>query len=385
VARRRSVEVIYHKSSIQATKAAAAAGGKVSPVASAGDSGAAPAGRVVRVAADMPRSRTGTALRHTPGHCVLLESKLEVARIYDEPMLKDALVARWRPVYKLLSLLNAVTTGGFFLLGPLGVLFGPLAVADYTGTTRMLFGGGNNTATGGWGGGATNATLPDGTTNVDEPPPVPRALSALCLGLHGTFCVCATYSFLYLLLFSTSPAMIKLLWSTCRARLTVTVGTALAYAVAAGSLLPVADHALWLVARTFVVVNLCHWDAMTMGLKLRLTPETFAKLLGSDRSGRGWYSILGSVGGLGFLLVDVFRHYLVVNASAQTDVFDFGLTNPITGNRFVWTNHQLAELCYYTSMLFAGQIVVAFTRTRVGRETTLLSTHMLLLDVGEGR
>jgi hypothetical protein len=122
-----------------------------------------------------------------------------------------------------------------------------------------------------------------------------------------------------------------------------------------------------------------------LGIKLRLTPATFVKMFGSDRSGRGWYSILGSVGGLGFLLVDVFRHYLVVNASAQTDVFDFGLTNPVTGNRFVWTNHQLAELCYFTSMLFAGQIVVAFTRTHVGRETTLLRTHMLLLDVGEGR
>ena len=122
-----------------------------------------------------------------------------------------------------------------------------------------------------------------------------------------------------------------------------------------------------------------------MGWKLRLTPATFAKLLGSDRSGRGGFSILFSISGLGFLLVDVFRHYLVVNASAQTDVLDFGLTNPITGNRFAWTNHQLAELCYFTSMLFAGQIVVAFTRTHFGRETTLVSTHMLLLDAGEGR
>jgi hypothetical protein len=317
------------------------------------------------------------AQRHTPGPCVLLESKVEVARIYDEPMVKDALVARWRPVAKLTSLLNAVGMGVYFIFGPLLVLFGPLAVAKYTGTTRMLFDG--TTAAGG----ATNSTLL--ATNVDEPLPVPRALSALCLGLHGVLCVGASYVFLYNLLLNSSPATIKLLWSTCRARLTVTIGTALAYAVAAGSLLPVADHVLWLVARTFFVVFLCHFDAVTMGLKLRTTPARFAKAHGSDRSGRGWMSILSSITGLGFLLVDVFRHYLVVNASAQTDVFDFGLTNPITGNRFAWTNHQLAELCYFTSMLFAGQIVVAITRTHAGRETTLVSTHMLLLHVGEGR
>ena len=75
----------------------------------------------------------------------------------------------------------------------------------------------------------------------------------------------------------------------------------------------------------------------------------------------------------------------MLNASQQTDVFDLGGTNPITGNRFAWTNHQLAEACYFTSILFAGQIVWANTRTHIGRETTLLSTHMLLLDAGEGR
>ena len=303
----------------------------------------------------IPTGRLGTAKRHTKDHFIVTAPKLVSARIHDEPMLQDALM-EWRRLYKVLSTAFYLCLATAVLLCPLMLGFVPFGIMGYTQTTTMLF----------------NATAP----------PFP-AWTVLCVGLNDVLCVATTYGFLYALILYSSPAMVRLLWKRCWVRLTMTLGSAFAYAVAAGSLLPNPHHLLWLVYRTVVLLVLTHSDAIAAGLKLRMVPEAFAKFGGSKTGGRGWATIvLFGFGGVGFVLCDAFGHVLVVNASERTSVVDFGTTNPLTGSRFEYSNHQLAEALYFTSLIFAAQIAYAIARTHWGAETTLLTTPFVI-DSGE--
>jgi len=181
------------------------------------------------------------------------------------------------------------------------------------------------------------------------------------------------------MLFNSNPAMAKLLWRQHRTRLLATLITSVAYAFAAATLLPTKHHIDWLVLRTAFLACLLHLDAVSLNFKLRFTKKRFVRMLGGHERG-GWLNLffVGSIGV--FLLLDFFRHVLIINASPIRDVVDVGLVNPITGNTLKWTNHQLAEACYFTSMIFLMQIGASLVKTHFGHSTVLLSTNFEMLD-----
>ncbi len=180
-----------------------------------------------------------------------------------------------------------------------------------------------------------------------------------------------------------SPAVVTLLWRTCTGRLAMTIGSSVAYAVAASSLLPNVHHVMFLIGRTSGVIYLCHLDAITAAVKLRKTPEHFRREYGGQASGRSWFSIVWA--GIWFcgVLLDLLRHYLVLNATVSRDVIDLGLTHRVTGNRLAYTNHQLAEACFYTSVLLCAQTISHFGRSHGSGKTVMLTTPLLLLNAEE--
>ena len=69
-----------------------------------------------------------------------------------------------------------------------------------------------------------------------------------------------------------------------------------------------------------------------------------------------------------------------LNASKRTDVFDFGLVNPVTGDPLTFTNHQVAEAVYFTSLICTGQICWAVVTSHYGATSVLLRTNFVILS-----
>ena len=78
-------------------------------------------------------------------------------------------------------------------------------------------------------------------------------------------------------------------------------------------------------------------------------------------------------------MTDVFRHLLVQYKSDVVTVAEFGLTNPFNGNAFGFTNHQAADACYVTNLIFAGSVAYRVARSNLGAETTLLATRFTMV------
>ena len=53
-------------------------------------------------------------------------------------------------------------------------------------------------------------------------------------------------------------------------------------------------------------------------------------------------------------------------------------TNPFNGNAFGFNNHQAADACYVTNLIFAGSVMFTVAQTHIGAETTLLTTRFTL-------
>ena len=328
-----------------------------------------------------------------------LVPQMQMMRVLDEPMLQDWLAARWPRSFKALSMLFHIAAALAILLMPLLPVFGPFAVMDYTRTTSMLLGDVLENTGGGTAGEAGNATfLVEGCSTEEvaagmccvapavgvsdmvlQPSSVPLAAwTTACVSLHTVCCVSFTYALLFQLAKDPSLAMIKLLWRESRVRVVTTIGSSLAYAVVAATLLPNTQHLLWLVMRSCLMLYGTHFDAIVMGWKLRMKPAVFAGMFGSKKGGRGWFTIVlaGLLGG--FLVVDIIRHLLVLNVSEMTSVLDWGVANPITGNKLRLTNHQLAEAVYFTSMFFLAMTLYTMVKTNVGHSTTFVRTNFVL-------
>jgi hypothetical protein len=105
----------------------------------------------------------------TTGLYVVIVAKLQGIRIFDTPMFRDFLVARFRPLFLALNTLCLIFLSVVILLGPLFFLYGAVTVEHYT----------NSAAT------FTHTAVP----KQDDTPMIPVAISDTCLVLHAMFCV----------------------------------------------------------------------------------------------------------------------------------------------------------------------------------------------------
>ena len=61
-------------------------------------------------------------------------------------------------------------------------------------------------------------------------------------------------------------------------------------------------------------------------------------------------------------------------------VMELGLSNPLNGNAFGITNHEVADACYVTNLIFVGGVAYTVAMAHWGAETTLLATRFVVVD-----
>ena len=95
-------------------------------------------------------------------------------------------------------------------------------------------------------------------------------------------------------------------------------------------------------------------------MKLRLTPEKFGELYGGSGK-NGFFLTIAAVGGVLFILQDMFRHYVVAFVTDNASIVSLDVRNPLNGNMFEITNKQLMHATYFTCMLFFAQSFYSMT------------------------
>ncbi len=332
----------------------------------------------------IPRARGGTALRPRPGHFLVLRPMLGEVKIFDGTTLKDLIgnvgEDNGQPsfVFKILNVLAWFwSIPVMLLMTPLLPFYGPFAMLSLTGASRPLFDenyaltrtfnvSGNNT---------TGTHTLDIAASVWEPP-WGAALDSTCIVLLVILCAGIIYGIMYASM-EIHPAVWRLTMEESKIQVGVALGLSVVYAASAGSLLPNALHVLWLVLRCLLVWFMVVLDSISVAKKLRQSAKAHAKQIGTEGK-KGYFSILLCLLCVSFFTVDVFRHWLVLFVSDRVEMIQFGLQNPITGNNFAFSNHQLADACFFTNMIMSASVSLKVAKAHVGAGTVLLRTRFAI-------
>ena len=283
-------------------------------------------------------------------------------------------------------MLYFVTIVPFVLLGPMMLLFEPIAIMSYTGmATTLALLAANASATASTNLSASSVaqalTVASATPGL-APLPWSSAVEAACLALHGVFCASWSFHMVYGLLV-VSPPTLQLVWLQSKVRLTATLGTSIAYAAGALSMQQSAHHVAWVFARTATVVWVCAGDAIRVSLRMRLLPNRgtngwlFTKWKGSKR-GHGPLELAVGTMLVGFAIADIFRHRALMFVSDERALIGLPLRNPVNGNHLALTNLQVVDGCFMMSVMFITTLL--FTTLRrgalyTGTQSVLISTH----------
>ena len=150
-----------------------------------------------------------------------------------------------------------------------------------------------------------------------------------------------------------NPSMRRLQWDTMKFRIMLTLGLNVVYTVASATMFPHVVHGLYLYCRMAALV-VCVFDSVLAHMKLRLTPEKFGELYGGSGK-NGFFLTIAAVGGVLFILQDMFRHYVVAFVTDNASIVSLDVRNPLNGNMFEITNRQLMDGTYFTCTIFFAQ------------------------------
>jgi hypothetical protein len=205
--------------------------------------------------------------------------------------------------------------------------------------------------------------------------------------LVGIFSAFGACYFLFWLFFLTSPNMLRRLWTKDWPKIVVTLGISYAYAVTALSVNPHYTHGLWLLFfRVMFPTMLYAWDAASVYMRLRMNPKLFKLFFGTeDKAGRktnSWVMVFMCSLMFPFLIViDIFRHYLLVQLSKDVNLVTLNITNPFNNRPVTFNNLDLITALFWTATIFMAQSMWRATTKKAMRETiTDIAHYEIVLD-----
>ena len=327
------------------------------------------------------------------GNCVILR---------DETMLADRMHRRCPRLTEMLYMVSQGLFVGVFV----GLPLFPIAFVEMTNSTQILFGG-SDAGSAAWN--ITTVHVSSGSYSNLSSMPLPNASLNISTGSAGkanspwsagvgnaavaTFSVtmvCASINQVGQMVFAAHPVMLRRLWAKEWPSLVMRTGTAWAYAIAASTIQPHYGHVLFLVCWKIVQpVFLVVIDAIAVGTHLRMHPDLFKQIV-SDRDKK--INSAGTIVPLAVLfviiLVDIARHYLIVDFSQNFHIVTLNVTNPFNNRPVTFDNTDLASALFWGSTIFMAQSVWTIFTTKVYQQTLLDITNyhiatMVPGDVGE--
>jgi hypothetical protein len=191
------------------------------------------------------------------------------------------------------------------------------------------------------------------------------------------------------MIFLTSPSMLRRLWTKDWPGIVVTLGISLAYAITALSVKAHYIHGLWLLYfRVMFPTWLYSIDAHAVYVHLRMHLKPFGLMVGTkDKAGKthNSWNIVYLTSGLFLLLVmDIARHYLLVQLSKDVNLVTLNITNPFNNRPVTFNNVDLATALFWGATIFMAQSLWAMMTKKFLRETVTDITHYeIVLETSE--
>jgi hypothetical protein len=243
----------------------------------------------------------------------------------------------------------------------LGLISAPLAILSFTNTTTILFGSATSSA--------TTAVNNSSLLLSQEARPWAVGWEQGSVAVSDVTCVFLSVMWAWIMLNLSHPGMARRICRREWTKIVITAGTAIAYTITVGTLQPHRSHLLYLFFYKVVcAVLFCFYDALMAGNRVRMSPDVFSLVYGGGGK-RGWWVriVVGSF--MVMFVLDIVRHYLVVEISEDTTLVTINITNPYTDQPVVVDNRTLATALYWTSTMFLLESLWAILSGKVGRET----------------
>ena len=189
----------------------------------------------------------------------------------------------------------------------------------------------------------------------------------------------------------SSPSMLRRLWIKDWPSIVLTLGISLAYAITSFSMKPHYAHGLWLLFfRVAVPSFLYAFDAMSVYAHLRADPMLFTKMFGTkDKTGKKHNSRMGKLvlfQGFYWIVVDIARHYLLMQFSKDVNLVTLNVTNPFNNRPVTFNNVDLATALFWGATIFMAQSCWLIVTKKAFQETiTDITRYEIVVETSERR
>jgi len=196
--------------------------------------------------------------------------------------------------------------------------------------------------------------------------------------------------FLFMMIFGTSPSMLRRLWTKDWSSIVITLGISWAYAITALSIKPHYVHGLWLLYFRVVGPTMVYaWDAIAVYTHLRMHRKALKRMIVTeDKKGKkhnSWLMKMCFSSLFVVLAMDIVRHYLLVQLSEDVNLVTLSNwslsedSQPVTFN-----NVDLATALFWTATIFMAQSMWAMMTKKTLRETVTDTTNYeIVLETSE--
>ena len=194
------------------------------------------------------------------------------------------------------------------------------------------------------------------------------------------------FAFLFDMILNTSPNMLRRRWTKDLAGIVITLGISLAYAITALSTEPHYAHGLWLL---FFRVTFPTWlysiDALAVYAHLRMHPTLFEQMVGTeDKAGKkhnSWFTVFVISAGFLLIVMDIVRHYLIVQLSKDVNLVTLNITNPFNNRPVTFNNVDLATAFFWGATIFMTQSMWVMATKKMHQETvTDITNYKIVLE-----
>ena len=183
-----------------------------------------------------------------------------------------------------------------------------------------------------------------------------------------------------MMLFYTSPSMLRRLWTKDSPSIVITLGISWAYAATALSIKPHYVHGLWLLYFRVVGPTMVYaWDAIAVYTHLRMHRKALERMIVTkDKAGKkhnSWLMKMCFSSLFVVLAMDVARHYLLVQLSQDVKLVTLNITNPFNNQPVAFNNVDLATALFWGATIFMAQSFWAVMTKKVFQVTVTDTTN----------